>query len=75
MFTIMHVITILLYMNYTIKEEIRAILRQQNTNVLSLEKSMGVTPHTIQKMLDRGSIRYDMCKKIADHLGLTIKWE
>ena len=39
-----------------------------------LERQMGLTRGTIQYVLDRGSLRYDLAQKIAKHIGKKIAW-
>ena len=58
-----------------VKNEIRSHLASVGITVSSLEKKMLLTRGTIQQMLDRGSLKYEMANSIAQTIGKKIVWE
>lgn len=56
----------------SIKDEIKGALKKAGYSMLKMDRALGLPKCSIGMMLHRGTIRYDIVKKIARILGKEI---
>ena len=55
-----------------IKNEIKGAIYESGATLTEVAEKIGISPNNLTNMLSRGSIRYDLAKKIAKVIGYDL---